>query len=323
LAKNRNKRIHCFKSLFISVHLCSSLVEFDFQNTFLGFIMLSPRVQKIVESVADLRPMPSNVTRILSEIEKRDITIDGLVGLIGLDQALTALVLQMSNSVSLGYSRTCSTLYEAIMLIGLGRLKTILLTSSATGIMKRGLSGYRLGAGELWHHSLVTGVASEWLAQTLHYPNPEEAYVSGLLHDIGKLLLDQVVFRNYNMIIDSVQKYKMPLWQVEEKLIGIDHAVVGGLVAEHWNFPVVLVDAIRFHHVPSFARINQRLPAIVNLANSFAEDYQLTGSALLSFDIHPEALNILKINSVDVEELKFKMKNSGVFPTLSKSEQKI
>ena len=285
--------------------------------------MLSPRVQKIVELVANLRPMPSNVTRILSEIDKQDITIDGLVGLIGLDQALTALVLQMSNSVSLGYSRTCTTLYEAIMLIGLGRLKTILLSSSATGIMKRNLSGYRLGAGELWHHSLATGVASEWLAQALRYPSPEEAYISGLLHDIGKLLLDQVILSNYNTIVDYVQKYHVPLWQVEEKLIGIDHATVGGLIAERWNFPVVLVDAIRFHHVPSFARINQRLPAIVNLANSFVEDYQLAGSALLSFDIHPESLNILKINSADVAALKIKMKNSGVFPTLSKDGQKI
>ena len=281
--------------------------------------MLSQRVENIVQSVTSLRPMPSNVTRIMSEIEKQNVSIDILVGLIGLDQALTALVLQMSNSVSLGYSRTCSTLNEAIMLIGLGRLKTILLTSSATGMMKRSLSGYRQGAGELWHHSLVVGVASEWLAQALHYPNPEEAYVSGLLHDIGKLLLDQVVLNNYNEIIDSVQKYQMPLWQVEEKLIGIDHAKVGGLIAEHWNFPVILVDAIRFHHAPSFARINQRLPAIVNLANSFSQDYQLTGSALLSFETHPESLNILKINATDVEKLKIKMKDSGAFPELSKT----
>lgn len=281
--------------------------------------MLSQRVESIIQSISSLRPMPANVSRILNEVEKRDISIDGLVGLIGLDQALTALVLQMSNSVSLGYSRTCTTLNEAIMLIGLGRLKTILLTSSATGMMKRSLSGYRQGAGELWHHSLVVGVASEWLAQVLRYPNPEEAYVSGLLHDIGKLLLDQVVLSDYNTIVDAVQKYKIPLWQVEEKMIGIDHARVGGLIAEHWNFPVVLVDAIRCHHAPSFARTNQQLPAIVNVANSLAQDYQFTESALLSFEIHPESLNILKIDTAEVEKLKIKMKNSGKFPDLSKT----
>jgi putative nucleotidyltransferase with HDIG domain len=284
--------------------------------------MLSHKVDDIIQSVTSLRPMPSNITRILKEIENPNITIEILVGLISLDQALAALVLQMSNAASLGYSRQCSTLYEAIMHIGLNRLKSIMLTSSATGMMNRGLSGYRLGAGELWHHSLVTGVASEWLAQALHYSNPEEAYVSGLLHDIGKLLLDQFVLSNYKTIIDFVQQYKLQLWQVEEKLIGIDHAKVGGLIAERWNFPVVLVDAIRFHHTPSFARANQKLPAIVNLANAFAEDYSFTNSELFSFEIHPETYNILKLSIEDVENLKTKMNASGHFPASTKSEQK-
>jgi putative nucleotidyltransferase with HDIG domain len=281
--------------------------------------MLAPKIDSIIQSVTQLRPMPSNITRIVREIEKSDVTIDVLVGLISLDQALAALVLQMSNSVSLGYARTCSSLHEAIMYIGLARLKSILLTSSATGMLKRGLVGYRSGAGELWHHSLVTAVAAEWLAQALRYPNPEEAYISGLLHDMGKLLLDQYVFSDYNTIIDFVHKYQLPPWQVEEKLIGINHAEVGGLIAKRWNFPVSLVDAIRYHHNPSFALKNQQLPAIVNLANTFADDYQLQKSDLISRKLHPESLNILKMDAGEVEKLKAGMKTSGKFPDFSKS----
>jgi len=280
--------------------------------------MPSIKVENIIRSVSQLKPMPSSVSCILREIEKQNVTIEALSGMIGLDQVLTALVLQISNSASLGYSRTCSTLHEAIMNIGLQRLKSILMTSSATGMMGRSLKGYRLGAGELWRHSLAVGVVSEWLAQVLHYPDPEQAYVAGLLHDIGKLLLDQAMLSDYATIADFVQKYKMQLWQVEEKLIGIDHATTGGLIAEHWNFPVVLVDAIRFHHVPSFARINQRLPAIVNLANSFTEDYQMENSTLLSFQVHPESFNILKISPAELEKIKAKMINSDVFPNFSK-----
>jgi putative nucleotidyltransferase with HDIG domain len=276
--------------------------------------MIAQKVEDIVQSVNNLRPMPANVVRLVKEVDKPEISIRNLAGLISLDQALASMVLQMSNSVSLGYSRTCTTLYEAIMQIGLGRLKTLLLSSSATDMLKRRLNGYRLGEGELWRHSLVTAVASEWLAQALHYPNTEEAYVSGLLHDIGKLFLDQFVLSNYRAIIDYVQQYQMPLWQVEEKLLGIDHARLGGMMAERWNFPVVLVDAIRFHHAPSFARINQQLPAIVNLANSFAADYQPTNTELFSFQLHPESLNILKIDAATVEKLRTSMKTSGLFP---------
>lgn len=284
--------------------------------------MLPQKVEEVIQSVTSLRPMPANISRILKEIENPEITIEILVGLISLDQALAALVLQMSNSASLGYARQCSTLYEAIMHLGLNRLKSILLTSNATGMMNRSLTGYRFGAGELWHHSLVTGVASEWLAQALRYPNPEEAYVSGLLHDIGKLLLDQFVVSNYKTIVEFVQVYKLQLWQVEEKLIGIDHARVGGMIAERWNFPVVLVDAIHYHHTPSLARTNQQLPAIVNLANAFAEDYSLANTELFSFDVHPETYNILKISDAEVQTLKTRMRDSGRFPAFSKGDKK-
>ena len=194
--------------------------------------MIAQKVEEVIQSVNSLRPMPANVARLMKEIDKPEVSIRGLAGLISLDQALASMVLQMSNSVSLGYPRTCSTLYEAIMQIGLGRLKTILLASSATDMLKRRLSGYRLGEGELWRHSLVTAVAAEWLAQALRYPNTEEAYVSGLLHDIGKLFLDQFVLNDYTAIADYVQRYQMQLWQVEEKLLGIDHARVGGMIAE-------------------------------------------------------------------------------------------
>jgi putative nucleotidyltransferase with HDIG domain len=277
--------------------------------------MISKQVEDIIQSVNSLRPMPANVARLLKEVDSPNVSISTLSGLISLDQALASLVLQMSNSASLGYPRTCSTLYDAIMQIGLGRLKTLLLASNATEMLKHGLRGYRLGEGELWHHSLVTAVASEWLAQALRYSKTEEAYVSGLLHDLGKLFLDQFVLEDYPTIVDYVKRYHLQLWQVEEKLLGIDHARVGGLIAERWNFPVKLVDAIRFHHAPSFARANQELPAIVNLANAFAADYQRTNPDLFSFDLHPETLNILKVDGMQIEKLRQNLKKSGLFPS--------
>ena len=281
--------------------------------------MLSQKVDEIIQSVTSLRPMPSNITRILKQMENPDITIDMLVGLVSLDQALTALVLQMSNSVSLGYSRSCTTLYESIMYIGMKRLKSILLTSSATDMMNKKLNGYRFGAGELWHHALVTSVCAEWLAQGLRYPNPEEAFVSGMLHDIGKLLLDQYVFRNYDTITDWVHHYKLPLWQVEEKLFGINHAQVGGLIARRWNYPQALVDAIQCHHNPSLSTAHNQLSAIVNVANSFASEYTSAKSDLFSFEIHPETYNILKLSPEEIVKLKGKLMSSGRLPSTNKT----
>jgi putative nucleotidyltransferase with HDIG domain len=273
--------------------------------------MLSEKVQSILVSVEKLRPMPSNVTRILKEIDDPKITVTIVSEYVGLDQALAALVLQMANSVALGYGRTCTNLRDAVMRIGLKRLKSLLLASSAAGPLNKSLAGYRLGSGDLWNHSLATAMASELLAKMLNYRDPEEAYVSGLLHDIGKLLLDQFILTDYTKILTFIQQYKMPLWEVEEKLIGIDHARVGGLIGERWQFPVVLVDAIRYHHYPSLARANPQLPAIVNLANAVISQKAVGGNnaGLFSSEIHPETFGILRIQAEAFEAMHVKLLN--------------
>ncbi len=271
--------------------------------------MIADKVDAILQSVERLRPIPSNVSRILNEINSPDATVSVVSDLIGLDQALAALVLQMANSVTLGYSRSCTSIREAVMRIGLKRLKSLLMASSAIGPLKSQLNGYRLGAGALWQHSLATAMAAEWLARALNYPDPEEAYASGLLHDVGKLVLDQFVLKDYMEIMNFVRQYNMPLWQVEQKLLGVDHAHVGGLIAARWGFPTVLIDAISFHHYPSLARTNLKLPAIINFANSVTADSTMVSQKLIGGNIHPEALKILKVSKENYQVYRKKLED--------------
>ena len=270
--------------------------------------MLSNKVQSILASVEKLRPMPSNVTRILKEIDDPNISAGMIAEYVGLDQALAALIIQMSNSVALGYGRNCTNLREAVTRIGLKRLKSLLLASSAVGSLNKSLSGYRLGGGDLWNHALSVAIASELLARMVNYRDAEEAYVSGLLHDMGKLILDQYVLTDYATIVLYIQKYKLPLWAVEDKLIGIDHAQVGGLICERWQFPAVLVDAIRYHHYPPNAVSNPQLPAVVNLANAIIS-VKAQNSGLFSSDIHPGTFDILHIKPENFEAMQTKLLN--------------
>jgi putative nucleotidyltransferase with HDIG domain len=261
--------------------------------------MLPAGVSKILEIIHNLKPMPASVTDILQIVDDPKVEIPQIAALIGRDQVLAALVLQMANSVTLGYNRNCSSIPVAVMRIGLNRLKAIILVSSSYQSMNRALSGYRLGAGELWQHAQNTAHASEVLAKFLRYQNVEAAYISGLVHDIGKLVLNQVIVVDYTRMNDFISQYNMTLWEIEKKLIGIDHAQVGGLMAEKWNLPGELVEAVRFHHYPADAP-NPILPAIVNLANlltlhhSHGKDWQ-TGdenspTAISILGIVPEAL---------------------------------
>lgn len=271
---------------------------------------MSPsKVDTIIRTVENLRPMPTSITRALRAIEDSSATSVEISEIIGLDQALSASILQSANSVAMGFSTDCSKLSEAVMRLGFKRLKGLILGIAAVGPFNQSLKGYRFGAGELWNHSIATAVSAEWIARELRYPDPEEAYTAGLLHDMGKLFLDQFVFSDYTRIVDLMLKYKLTLYMAEEQLLGIDHAKVGGLIAEKWNFPVVLVDAIRYHHTPSFARSNQRLPAIVNVANSFFENTGNQNALFFERSIHPETYQILNISQERIDQMHVQLTN--------------
>ena len=271
--------------------------------------MTPSKVDTIIRTVENLRPMPTSITRALRAIEDSSATSTEISEIIGLDQALSASILQSANSVAMGFSTDCSKLSEAVMRLGFKRLKGLILGIAAVGPFNQSLKGYRFGAGELWNHSIATAVSAEWIARELRYPDPEEAYTAGLLHDMGKLFLDQFVFSDYTRIVDLMLKYKLTLYMAEEQLLGIDHAKVGGLIAEKWNFPVVLVDAIRYHHTPSFARSNQRLPAIVNVANSFFENTGNQNALFFERSIHPETYQILNISQERIDQMHSQLTN--------------
>jgi putative nucleotidyltransferase with HDIG domain len=168
----------------------------------------------------------------------------------------------------------------------------------------RRLDGYRLRDGELWQHSTATARIAHWLAQALSFPSPAEAYAAGLLHDMGKPLLDPFVNADYDQIIEAMWKRKLYLWQVEEQLYGIDHAGVGGLMAAHWELPEALVDAIRFHHTPGLATHQPELAALVNIANDFTPHDSLGLSSLSGRMYHPEALRLLGLDAHTLERLR-------------------
>ncbi len=262
--------------------------------------MLPQKVDLVLDTIDNLRPIPSSITRILREIDRPDTTISTISKYIGMDQALTAMVIKTSNSVALGYRSKCSSIRVAVMRIGFKRIKAILFAINAIGPMTGKLNGYRLGGGQLWEHSLRIATASEWLARTLHYSEPEEAYIVGLLHDIGKLLLDQFIVEDYKKFIEQIKSYQFPIWKVEEMVIGIDHANLGGMMAARWNFPNSLMEGIRYHHTPSSAKENQILPAIVNLANLLATQSNELENEMFCNDLHPDTMKILNLEQEDM-----------------------
>ena len=216
--------------------------------------MISGKVDQIIAQVEKMRPMPVNVTRILTAMDEANNTAGVISDLIGLDQALAASVLQMANSAGMGYNAVCTSLTDAVMRLGIKRVKILVLGAASSGPFTRRLNGYRLGAGELWNHSVTTAMTAQWVSRYVQYPDPEEAYVAGLLHDMGKLILDQYMMVDYFRLLELMRQYKLAMWQVEEKLLGIDHPTIGSLMAKKWNFPI---DPCGCNPIPSRSIISQ------------------------------------------------------------------
>jgi putative nucleotidyltransferase with HDIG domain len=254
-----------------------------------------------------MRPLPSTITRALNILDDNNATAPEVGELLGYDQALAANVLQAANSSYLGYGPSCSNLPDAVMRLGFSRIKTLVLGVAVMGNLNGSLPGYRLGAGELWGHARATAFAAQWIARTIFYSTPEDAYVAGLLHDIGKLLLDQFALADYERLFDLMGNYQLAFYQVEQRMFGIDHAQIGGMMAEKWKFPQTLVNAIQFHHSPDQSGIHRELGAIINLANAICPMDLAMMARMGKRSVHPDTLRVLKITPEVVKKFQEKI----------------
>lgn len=265
------------------------------------------RAQSIVRDVERVRPLPTTANRVLQAMQDPFASGEHIANLMRLDQALAADVLRFANAAIYAGSRQTASVQEAVMRLGFARVRTLVLGAATAALITGRLNGYGMGATELWDHSVITASLAKYVAQTVNYRDLEEAYVAGLLHDIGKLVLDQYVRVDSNMLVELMQRHQWQLWQAEEKVFGMDHGAVGGLMAQKWQFPGNLVDAIRCHHWPSLSRGKPDLAAIVNVADALPPRNLHNRPLWAAPQIHPESLRILDLDDTRLERLRAEM----------------
>ncbi len=259
-------------------------------------------IDEIVSKVDELPSLPHIVVKVMELTEDPDSTAFDINEVINQDQNMTAQVLRMANSVYYGYSRRIATVTDAIVLVGFNAVRSIVLAASVSKILKKELKGYVLGEGELWKHSQCTAVFARMLAKKTKYRSVELAYTAALLHDIGKLVLNSYLSDSYKEVLAIVNEEKTPFDQVEDNIFGFNHATVGGKVAEKWNLPSDLVEAISCHHHPTKAVKNPELTAIVHVANAATLQMGMgLGIDGLMYPLSQESLDLLGVTQDDLE----------------------
>jgi putative nucleotidyltransferase with HDIG domain len=203
--------------------------------------------RKIFET-RDLPTLPMVAQRILTLTDDEETGTEQLAKIIATDQSLTVRILTLANSAYYGHRRQISTLWQAIVVIGWTMLKQVSLSVLICKAM--GPGGNR---SVFWRHSLMAANAAASAAKRAGEKNSETAYVAGLLHDIGKLILDTSLPTEYAQVRRKVEQEKCTFVEAEQSVFQTDHVEVGAWMAERWQLPPELIAAIGSHHSPEKA----------------------------------------------------------------------
>ncbi len=192
----------------------------------------------------NLPTVPFIVTKALKLIEDGSSDLRELEKTISSDPALAVRVLKIANSAYYGLSRNISQINEAIYIIGLRTLKDILLTSALKDVYKV----FGVIEKMLWEHSVGVAFASTIIGEYFKDINKEEIAIAGLVHDIGKIVINNNFPKEYVECLRTVLSNKVPVYEVEKEIFGFDHSEVGEIFAEKWGFSSNLIFFIKEHH---------------------------------------------------------------------------
>ena len=225
-------------------------------------------VQALAEP-KELPALPAIAVRVMQITSDPRAKLPDLKRMIETDEALALKVLKFSNSALYGRAGRVSTLTAAITALGFLTVRWLAVTASAHTLFRKG-GGHDSDHTALWEHSLKCAITSRILADRIGGGQDiEEAFVAGLLHDIGKLAILDKIPGYISRFCQWCDALSLEFSQVELDVIGVDHSEVSGHVFELWNMPASLSDAVSHHHSPQTAKVSRAMAEILWTANEF------------------------------------------------------
>lgn len=275
------------------------------------------KLAHILKRIHALPPLPTSAMRVIALTKNPATSARELENVIGQDPALAAGMLRQANSAYYGYARRISSLQEAIVILGFQATQGLAMASAVAPLLKGKLVGYEIEQDGLWKHSMLTAMAAKSLCKKLKLPYGDVAFTAGLLHDIGKLVISIYVQEVGAYLLEKVTVAKLSYVELEEKIIGFNHATVGGFMAKGWNLPEDLVESISNHHAPSSAQNHAELASVIHVANGLASLLGI-GGGVDSFlnPIQQEALDRLSLKESDLELIMADLGDFLLDPTI-------
>jgi putative nucleotidyltransferase with HDIG domain len=236
------------------------------------------RLRQVTEKIIGLSALPTIVTQLIALVGDPKSSARDVAQLISTDQALTAKILKVANSAFYGFPRKIPTVQLAIVVLGFQAVKNLGLSMTVLKRFSRGKDHPLFDRERFWEHAIGCGVAARMLARKLRFSVEGEAFVGGILHDIGKLVLMEYFPEEFSEALEQAESEELSIAESEERVIGVTHAEVGGWLAEKWNLPSPLVDTIAYHHRPQELKEPDDLVHLIHVANALVRQFGVGSS---------------------------------------------
>lgn len=208
--------------------------------------------QEIVKSVSSIATLPEVTNRIIATVEDPKSSASQLNRIVAHDPALVTRILKVVNSAFYGLSGQIGSIERAIVMLGLNAVKNIAVAASLGQLFRGAKLGKQFTAKDIWTHSLAVGVTARDLALRMKLPIADEAFLAGMIHDVGILISLQTAPELLRQVCETATSDPTSNFcQLETNLIGNDHQALGMALAEHWRFPRPCQLVVGYHHRPT------------------------------------------------------------------------
>ena len=257
--------------------------------------MDSKMVLKKLDRIDDLPTLPSIAMEVNSMLQDYDTSIKKLSGAIEKDQATVLKILKLVNSAFFGLRSEIGNIPHAIVLLGFNMVRNAVISVSVIKAFsgKEAFEGFHIT--DFWAHSVAVAVTSKYLAVETRLKTPDDCFIGGLLHDIGKVILSQYFQDNFKKVWTLTREKNLSFYNAEKEEIPINHAQIGGYLAKKWQLPPGIIDAIRCHHAVRKSAYDLNLLMIVHVADIIVNNYNSDSKGKLDYsEIYPDALRAMR-----------------------------
>lgn len=233
--------------------------------------MITDFAKKLETVINFIPPIPVVIVELLRALNDENTNMNSIARIIAKDPPMSMNVLKVANSAFYRLTNKVATVDHAVRMLGVRELGMICVSCGAYQALKPPADEATFDLDEFWKHSVATGVIAKKICEELAVGDRNTIYFGGLLHDIGKVVLDRFAHELYRIVVQVTHEECLPMIEAEKRIIGESHDTIGGMIMERWKFPLTLVNVTRYHHAVSLCQEETRATvAVCSLADELA-----------------------------------------------------